>query len=110
MVLNDFKLVPNYYSINLANQTAVQTCLLVGFLSFLPYPVQQHFLEICHALEAEIDINRLGKLGIENPFFTESCIGICPKNSPESFSKVLNLFFFLKYVPDVNNWGINLYL
>ena len=69
MVLNDFKLVPNYYSINLANQNAVQTCLLVGFLSFLPYPVQQHILEICHALEAEIDIKKIGQTWNLKPAF-----------------------------------------
>ena len=45
-------------------------------------------LEICHASEAEFDMNRLGKLGIENPFFPESCKSTCPENSPESFGKV----------------------
>ena len=48
-------------------------------------------LEICHASEAEFDMNRLGKLGIENPFYPESCKSTCPENSPESFGKVLTL-------------------
>ena len=48
----------------------------------------------CQAYEVELDINRLGKLGIENLFFPKSCL--------KTFGMVSN-FFFCTYVPEVNN-------
>ena len=38
---------------------------------------------ICHTYSSDFE-KKLGKHGIENPFYPDSCKSTCPENSPES--------------------------
>ena len=54
--------------------------------------------EICNAKKHPT----LGKLGIENPFFPESCKSTCPEDKPNSVGKeikILKLCYKLNLIP-----------